>query len=152
MRLAVMERNEILLKYRELCSIVDELEAAFPERKFTIDGHLIGSIGEVIVAELYGLKLLSQTEEKHDATTSDGKFVQIKVTQTDKIALSSEPDFLIVIKMLNSGDWEEIYNGPGKNAWENSGKKQKNGQQPISLAKLKKLMEQVPDSEKIRKA
>jgi hypothetical protein len=30
---------------------VEELEAAYPLRKFTPDGHLVGSIGEVIAAE-----------------------------------------------------------------------------------------------------
>lgn len=30
---------------------VEEFEAAYPLRKFTPDGHLVGSIGEVIAAE-----------------------------------------------------------------------------------------------------
>src|SRR5476651_2671045 len=34
-----------------------ELEALYPGRKFTPDGHLVGSIGEVIAAEALGLKL-----------------------------------------------------------------------------------------------
>jgi hypothetical protein len=34
-----------------------ELEALYPGRKFTPDGHLVGSIGEVIAAEALGLTL-----------------------------------------------------------------------------------------------
>ena len=36
---------------------VAELEALYPERKFTPDGHLMGSIGEVVAAEALGLTL-----------------------------------------------------------------------------------------------
>ena len=71
---------------------------------------------------------------------SEGRYYQIKATQTDKISLSSEPDFLIVIKLYPDGTWNVIYNGPGNPVWENSGKMQKNGQRPISLSKIKKLM------------
>ena len=34
-----------------------ELEALYPQRKFTPDGHLVGSIGEVVAAEALGLTL-----------------------------------------------------------------------------------------------
>jgi hypothetical protein len=36
---------------------VAELEKLYPGRKFTPDGHLVGSIGEVIAAEHFGLTL-----------------------------------------------------------------------------------------------
>jgi hypothetical protein len=36
---------------------VQELEAAYPGRKFTPDGHLVGSIGEVVAARELGLNL-----------------------------------------------------------------------------------------------
>jgi hypothetical protein len=36
---------------------VEQLEAAYPGRKFTPDGHLVGSIGEVVAAEALGLTL-----------------------------------------------------------------------------------------------
>lgn len=36
---------------------VAELEALHPGRKFTPDGHLVGSIGEVVAAEALGLTL-----------------------------------------------------------------------------------------------
>ena len=65
--------------------------------------------------------------------------MQIKATQTDRIAISSEPERLIVIKLHRDGSWEEIYNGSGAVAWNNAGKLQKNGQRPISLAKLRAL-------------
>ena len=101
---------------------------------------MVGSIGEVLVAEHYGLELLPNSTKTHDAVSKDGKYIQIKATQKDSIAISSEPDYLIVIKLLSDGSWREIYNGPGKPAWDNAGKLQKNGQRPISLSKLVGLM------------
>ena len=46
---------------------VKELEAAYPLRKFTPDGHLVGSIGEVIAAEALSLKLHPASYPCHDA-------------------------------------------------------------------------------------
>ena len=136
-------------KIKELYKITNELEDAYPGRKFTIDGHLVGSIGEVIVAEKYGLELLPNSTETHDAVSPDGKYVQIKATQIKRIAISSEPEYAIVIKMFPDGSWEEVYNGPGNLVWDNAGKIQKNGQRPISLSKLKSLMTSVDENERI---
>lgn len=130
-------------KIKELYKLTNELERSYPGRKFTIDGHLVGSIGEVIVAEHYGLELLPNSTETHDAVSADGKYVQIKATQINRTAISSEPDYLIVIKLFSDGSWEEIYNGPGKPVWDNAGKMQKNGQRPISLTKMRNLMSSV---------
>ena len=136
-------------KIKQLYKITNELEQAYPGRKFTVDGHLVGSIGEVIVAEHYGLSLLPNSTKTHDAVSKEGKQVQIKATQVKGIAISSEPDYLIVIRILPDGSWEEIYNGPGKAAWDNAGKMQKNGQRPISLSKLRNLMGSVDVNDKI---
>ena len=130
-------------KIKDLYRITNELEYAYPGRKFTPDGHLVGSIGEVIVAEHYGLTLLPNSTKTHDAITIDDKYVQIKATQVKGVSISSEPDYIIVIKLFSDGTWEEIYNGPGNLVWNNAGKMQKNGQRPISLAKLRDLMNSV---------
>jgi hypothetical protein len=59
-----------------LQAIVRRLESRFPDRKFTLDGHLVGSIGEVWAAHLFDLLLLPPSEATHDAvsttTLSDG--------------------------------------------------------------------------------
>ena len=124
---------------KNLYEIVSELEEAFPGRKFTPDGHLIGSIGEVLVAERYELELLPNSTGVHDARTKEGKLVQVKATQGDGVGLSSEPDHLIVVKILKNGEIVEVYNGLGKLPWDNAGKMQKNGQRRISLNRLRSL-------------
>lgn len=136
-------------KIKELYKITAELERTYPGRKFTVDGHLVGSIGEVIVAEHYGLSLLPNSTKTHDAVSKEGKKVQIKATQVKGISISSEPDYVIVIRILSDGSWEEIYNGPGKPVWDNAGKMQKNGQRPISLSKLQELMGSINEKDMI---
>ena len=134
---------------QDLFRTVCELESRYPSRKFSIDGHLLGSIGEVIAAEYFGLALLPNSSERHDAKDRQGRLIQIKATQIDRISISSEPDYLIVIQITSDGNWSEIYNGAGSRVWNNAGKMQKNGQRPISIAKLKLLMKSVSDDEKI---
>ena len=79
-------------KIRELYRITAELEEKYPGRRFTLDGHLVGSIGEVYAAEKYRLALLETSSEKHDALSADGRLIQIKITQTDRVSMYSEPD------------------------------------------------------------
>ena len=62
---------------------------------------------------------------------------------------SLTPHYLIVVQITPDREWTEIYNGKGSVVWNNAGALQKNGQRPISIAKLKKLMDTVPESEKI---
>ena len=137
-------------KIRELYRITTELEEKYPGRCFTPDGHLVGSIGEVYAAEKYGLTLLETNREKHDALSADGRLIQIKITQTDRISIYSEPD-LIVMKIKNDGTIEEVYNGKGSAPWENAGKVQKNGQRSINLKKLVSLNAAVSSEDRIRK-
>ena len=133
-------------KIKEIYEISAELERLFPGRHYTPDGHMIGSIGEALAASYYGLELFPASEETHDAKAPDGRLVQIKATQINRISLSSEPRWLLVLRIHRDGTFSEEYNGPGKLAWEHCGKMQKNGQRPISLAKLRILQVEVPDS------
>jgi len=42
----------------DLYQVVAELESIFPGRPFTPDGHMVGSIGECLVADAYDLELM----------------------------------------------------------------------------------------------
>ena len=48
--------------------------------------------------------------------------IQIKITQTDRVSIYSEPDYLLVMKMKNDGTIEEVYNGKGAVPWESAGR------------------------------
>jgi hypothetical protein len=133
----------------QLYAIVNELEGLFPGRKFTPDGHLVGSLGEVIAAYEYELALLRASARGHDATDAAGRQIQIKATQGRSVALRSQPDFLIVLKLNRDGSSTEVYNGPGEPAWIAAGNMQKNGQRPVSLSTLVLLAGEVEEADKI---
>lgn len=145
------EIAHIMPRIREMFRISSELEESFPGRKFTLDGHLIGSIGEVLAAYHYGLELLPASAQRHDATAQDGRMVQIKATQgSGHVALRSEPEHLIVLLLHSeSGEAQEVYNGPGALVWEACGRFSSIGSRPIGLSKLKKLAAQVPENQKL---
>ena len=124
----------------KLYALVDELESLFPGRKFTPDGHLVGSIGEVMAASIYNLELLPASAPIHDAKATSGLLVQIKASQGSMVALREEPQHLLVLHLNRQGGVSEVYNGPGGPAWSASGAMQRNGQRPISFTRLKGLM------------
>jgi hypothetical protein len=137
---------------KRLYDLVNELEVAFPGRPFTPDGHLVGSLGEVLASHYYDLQLLPCSTICHDAQARDGRLVQIKSTQGTSVALRAEPDHLIVIRLNRDGTIEEVYNGPGTLAWTNCGRQQKNGQSPISVSRLRRLMNEVAPAQRLPSA
>ena len=123
-----------------LYGVVDRLESLFPGRKFTLDGHLVGSIGEVIAAHMFDLTLLAGSSPGHDAAADDGRKVQIKLTQgTQRVALRAEPEHLLVLRLSRDRSIDVVYNGKGHTPWSNAGNPQKNGQRQISLARLRNI-------------
>ena len=143
------ERENLTPLVEQLYGIVQQLESLFPGRPFTLDGHLVGSLGEVLAAQHYSLALLPPSAERHDAKASDGRLVQVKATQVNRVSLSSCPDHLLVLRVARDGTFHEVYNGPGKLAWDATGKLQKNGQRSVGLAKLAKLMSEVPLAQRL---
>lgn len=131
--------NEVLALLDAMYSASDRLEALFPGRKFTLDGHLVGSVGEVIAAYMFDLNLLRGSNKGHDATARDGRNVEVKLTQGKSVSIRHEPDHLIVLQRRKGTSVSVVFNGPGALAWADAGKKQDNGQRPISLAKLRQL-------------
>ena len=134
-----------------LYQIVAELEGLFEGRRFTPDGHLVGSIGEVLAAHHYGVTLLPSSHEAHDAVASDGRHVQVKATQGGSVAMRSCCDHLLVLKLRRDGSFEEIFNGPGGEPWVAAGARQANGQRAISIAKLRRLMSAVDESKRLQR-
>ncbi len=117
---------------------VAELEAAYPGRKFTPDGHLVGSVGEVIAAEALSLKLYPSSHPGHDAYDETGD-VQIKMTGGKSVGMYATCNRLVVLKVVSTEEAEIVYDVPGEPAWTAAGKMAKNGQRIVSLAKLRNL-------------
>ncbi|KAA9129711.1 hypothetical protein F3N42_15040 [Marinihelvus fidelis] len=135
----------------QLYATVRELEAMFPGRHFTPDGHLVGSLGECLVADAYGLELLAASNKGFDAVTADGVEVEIKATQGRSVAFRHEPRHAIVIRILPDGAFEEVYNGPGALVWALFRGKPlpSNGQYQVSVARLRRLGEGVPECDRV---
>ena len=135
-------------RFRKIIGIVDELEEEFPGRHFTLDGHLVGSIGEVMAACYYGIELYTASAQKHDGIVG-GREVQIKITQQDDIIISDKPDYLLVLYLTRSGDIYEVYNGKGETPWETASKKDSHNNRHMRINKLMELDMAVDEIDRI---
>lgn len=142
--------QEVTDHLESLYRSVDRLEKLFPGRKFTLDGHLVGSIGEVVAAYMFDLTLNPGSTEGSDAITINGVQVEIKLTQGSKIGLRSEPEHLIVLQKKRGRKIVVVYNGPGSLAWDTAGRIQKNGQRALSISRLCKLNEAIPNENSLK--
>ena len=136
-----------MIHIRQLINEVKALESLFPDRHFTLDGHLVGSLGEVIAAYHYGIKLLPPSTKCHDGIV-DGKNVQIKITQRKTILLGEEPDYLIVLHLSEAGIYE-VYNGPGSIVWYVVGNPDLHGYRHLTISRLMKQDREVKPNERI---
>jgi hypothetical protein len=129
-----MEEKQLPEIVKRLYAVVAELEAMFPGRHFTPDGHMVGSIGEALANYYYGFdELFKASFCGHDGRVGTRQ-VQVKAQH------------LLVLRLYENGKFEEIYNGPGNCVWDlvRERKMPKNGQHQISLRKLAILAQEVP--------
>jgi hypothetical protein len=137
---------------RAIYEAVDGLEAMFPGRFFTPDGHMVGSLGEALAAYYYGIQLSQASTQCHDGIC-ENRQVQVKATQGDRVAITSQPEHLLVLKLNRDGSFIETYNGPGSLVWNLVAHKPKpkNGQYQVSLATLRRLMEGVDPHDRLQR-
>lgn len=85
---------------------------------FTLDGKLVGDIGEAVIAEAYGVKLCRQRTPGVDGYAADGRSVQIKATGLAKAGPAFTPgegiaDHFIFVRIdFGAGTAAVLYNGP----------------------------------------
>jgi len=136
-----------------LLKIVTKLQKDYPKKKFTLDGRLVGDIGEILAEEKYDFRLYNEMIKEYDGETKDGKKIQVKATMKNSLTFpaDSTPEYYIGIKIDNNGNITEIYNGPGKIIRERirNHKRPKNGLHNIGLSLLLKLNKAVPKNKKI---
>lgn len=138
---------------KQLLGIVQRLHKAFPHKAFTLDGRLVGDLGEVLVEQAYELTLLEGLQKHYDAKTADGKHVQIKATMKANVTFPVDhtPDYYLAVKIHPDGSIEEIFNGPGSIVREliKGRKDTKTNLHSISIGALQKLQVQVDATKKI---
>ena len=100
---------------KQLRQVVKQLHDAYPEKKFTLDGRLVGDLGEVLAQVEYDIELLDGLQKHHDAKAPDGRLVQIKATMQDSLTFPADhvPDYYLGIKIEPDGTLTEIFNGTG---------------------------------------
>jgi len=134
---------------------IAQLRNSFEDKgkEFTVDGRLVGDIGEVIAASEYDVKLYPVQQADHDGETSARKKVQVKATFKDSLTFKKKPDYYLGFKLHPDGTYEEIFNGPGAKIFEEFKHRKGIGKKLLSfpLKKLKELSNEVPESEKIKK-
>ncbi len=107
------DRNTIKEALAHIFRGIALLGDAFGHRKFTIDGRLVGDVGEIIAELEYAITLDVVGKSHHDATTPEGRRVQIKATFQDQLTFGRTPDLYLGFRLFPNGEHEEVFNGPG---------------------------------------
>lgn len=141
----------------QLLAVVQELEDMHPGRKFPLDGHLVGSIGEAAAEAMFAIKLATASTAGYDAVADDGRKVEIKATfGTEGVAIRPTSGLhveaaLIVLGLSkrSSAEHEVVYNGPLAHALQVAGATQSNGQAIMRLVRLRTLNQSVPEEQRV---
>lgn len=141
----------------KLFEAMEDLQKNYPNKQFTLDGKLVGDIGEILVQENYNVKLYSKQEKQYDGYDSENRKIQIKATFKDALTFPCDkkdvPDYYIGLKINRDGSFEEVYNGKGSDVWKlvENRKKTKNSTFRISLTALRKINVKVDPFDKIER-
>lgn len=87
------------------------MEKAYPGRPFTPDGHLVGSIGEVLARETFGFELYPPSNKGHDAKCATRGEVEVKITAGNAVSFRGACNHLIALKIISPHEAEIIYDG-----------------------------------------
>lgn len=113
------------------------LQTLAPEFKWAGLGNLLGSFGELVAIDYYGLTKAPSGADGYDALTKDNKTVQIKTNYSAKqIGFRGNADLMLVIKVTEDGDWEEVYYGDFKLVKEKSRYAARDNKHMIAISKL----------------
>ena len=146
---------------KQLLAITQKLKDKYIHlnKQFSLDGKLVGDIGEVLAAEKYGLTLLDENTPIHDAIEIEtGRLVQIKSTFKGYCYFPFGdhriPDYFLSIMLNADGKITEIFNGPSSIIIEEyihkNNKKPYNSYYTLAKGKLEKLMSLVNEKDKIK--
>lgn len=104
---------------RSLIEARNALKARFAATslRFTLDGNLVGDLGEAVALELFHLKLVSRNQQGIDGHAPDGRTVQVKASGTGSGAAfrpcEMRAEHLLVLEFnYEECSGEVIYNGP----------------------------------------
>ncbi len=123
--------------------------------KFTLDGNLVGDIGEAVAAELFGIELVPANGTGIDGHAADGRSVQVKTTGTRRGPafrhVDTRADHLLFFDIdFDNLQGEVVFNGPEHialakmpEAWI--------GQRPVSKVQIRAADALVPIEDRLRR-
>jgi len=116
------------------------LRALAPEYKWAGLGNLLGDFGEFIAVNSYGLKKASAGSNGYDCLSAEGKSVQVKTNHAaSQIGFRGKADLMLVLHVLTSGEWEEVYYGPFDLVEAASRYSARDNKKMIALSKLRAM-------------
>lgn len=118
------------------------LRALAPDFKWSGLGNVLGDFGEYIAISHYDLVKAHPGSDGFDATTKDGKTVQIKTNHSaSTLGFRGKADKMLVIHVDDNGNWEELYYGDFDLVYKNSRLSKRDNKMMISVSKLKSIKE-----------
>ncbi len=127
-----------------LYNICDELSEECDGRPCTPSGFCVGTPGEYLAAEAFGLTLLRSNSKDFDAETAEGEQVQIRTSgKGSSVPIYGSKGLLLVVR-LRKTSIQLIYGGPAINAWGAARKPNHRGVRSIGITKLKMLHADLP--------
>ncbi len=138
------EKHERIVSIQHILSSIfasqKALQALAPEFRWSGLGNLLGDFGELVAIDHYGLNKAQSGSGNYDASTRDGKSVQIKTNHAaNQIGFRGSADLLLVIGVNEDGSWEEIYYGDFEIVKKESRFSERDNKQMIAISKLKSL-------------
>lgn len=103
---------------KQLLSITNRLKNRYGGiLSFSLDGRLVGDIGEALVSELYDIELYGTNVPHYDGVCrKTNKKVQIKASMKYNFSypFGIDLEHYIAVHIRVDGNLDVIYNGPGK--------------------------------------
>jgi hypothetical protein len=125
-------------------SAQNALRALAPEYNWAGLGNLLGDYGEFVTTKFYHLKKGAPGADGFDARTLDGKSVQVKTNHAaNQIGFRGTADLLLVVKVDESGAWEELYYGDFASVQKEARRSERDNNWMISVSKLRTLQSKV---------
>lgn len=121
---------------------------------FTLDGNLIGDLGEAISAEIFGLKLIARNGTGIDGHAPDGRSVQVKASGTQRgpafRMVDTRAQHLLFFHLdMEACTGELLFNGPEKIALE-ALKAPWRGQRMVSVSQIRAADARVLEEQRLR--
>jgi hypothetical protein len=129
-------------------SAQNALRELAPEYRWTGLGNLLGDYGEFVAIDHYGLTKAGAGASGFDATTPDGRTVQIKANHASQtIGIRGEADLLLVVRVEADGSWEELFYGDFQAALSLASWSSRDSKHSISVKALRSLGQRIQEAE-----